>query len=42
MILGLIASAGGGMERRLRPELAEPAAALGWRLAITVTPSAAR
>ena len=42
MILGLIAAAGGGVERRLRTELAEPAVARGWTLAVTVTPSAAR
>ncbi|TDQ01171.1 flavoprotein [Labedaea rhizosphaerae] len=42
MILGLIASAGGGVERRLRPELAEPAVARGWTLAVTLTPTAAR
>lgn len=42
MILGLIASAGGGVEKRLRPELAEPAAERGWTLAVTVTPTAAR
>lgn len=40
--LGLVASAGGGVERRLRPELARPAARRGWRLAITLTPTAAR
>jgi hypothetical protein len=40
--LGLVASAGGGMDARLRREVAEPAARRGWRLAITVTPTAAR
>jgi hypothetical protein len=40
--LGLVASACGGMEHRLRQELAEPALLRGWRLAITVTPTAAR
>jgi Flavoprotein len=40
--LGLVASSGGGMDARLRAEVAEPAARRGWRLAITVTPTAAR
>jgi hypothetical protein len=40
--LGLVASAGGGMEARLRVEVAEPAVGRGWRLAITLTPTAAR
>jgi len=40
--LGLVASAGGGMEARLRVEVAEPAVRRGWRLAITLTPTAAR
>lgn len=40
--LGLVASAGGGMDARLRVELAEPAVRRGWRLAVTVTPTAAR
>src|SRR6266545_193199 len=40
--LGLVASGGGGMEARLRLEVAEPAVRLGWRLAITLTPTAAR
>ncbi|HEU5472799.1 MAG TPA: flavoprotein [Actinophytocola sp.] len=39
--LGLVASAGWGMTDRLRLELAGPAARRGWRLAITVTPTAA-
>ncbi|MBO0841017.1 MAG: flavoprotein, partial [Sciscionella sp.] len=42
MILGLIASACGGVERRLRPELVEPAIRRGWTPAITLTPTAAR
>ncbi|RLK53564.1 flavoprotein [Actinokineospora cianjurensis] len=42
MILGLVAAAGGGLEQRLRRELAEPAAARGWDLAITFTPTAGR
>jgi hypothetical protein len=41
-VLGLVASACGGLDTRFRTELAEPAAALGWRLAITLTPTAAR
>jgi hypothetical protein len=40
--LGLVASACGGMDQRLRVELAEPAVRLGWRLAVTLTPTAAR
>ncbi|GAA1191007.1 flavoprotein [Prauserella alba] len=39
--LGLVASACGGVETRLAAELAEPAAERGWRLAITLTPTAA-
>jgi hypothetical protein len=41
MLLCLVASSAGGVERRLRPELAEPALARGWRLAVTLTPTAA-
>lgn len=41
-VLGLVASSCGGVESRFRTELAEPAARLGWRLAITLTPTAAR
>lgn len=41
-VLGLVASSCGGLDTRFRTELAEPAAALGWRLAITLTPTAAR
>jgi hypothetical protein len=40
--LGLVASSGGGVEARLRVEVAEPAVRRGWRLAITLTPTAAR
>lgn len=40
--LGLVASACGGMDTRLRPEVAEPAVRRGWRLAITLTPAADR
>jgi hypothetical protein len=40
--LGLVASGGGGMEARLRVEVAEPAVRRGWRLAVTLTPTAAR
>ncbi|MGW5054669.1 flavoprotein [Actinokineospora sp. NPDC004072] len=42
MILGLVSAAGGGVEHRLRVEVAVPAARRGWRLAITFTPTAAR
>lgn len=41
MLLCLVASACYGVESRLRPELARPAIARGWRLAITLTPTAA-
>ena len=41
-VLGLVASGAGGMDRRFRRELAEPAVARGWRLAITLTPTAHR
>ncbi|MBW4720965.1 flavoprotein [Saccharothrix obliqua] len=41
-VLGLVASAAGGVERWLRTGLAEPLARRGWRLAITTTPTAAR
>ncbi len=41
-VLGLVASAGGGVERWFRPGLAEPLAGQGWRLAITLTPAVAR
>jgi Flavoprotein len=41
-VLGLVASSCGGLDTRFRTELAEPAAARGWRLAITLTPTAAR
>ncbi|WP_424188387.1 flavoprotein [Actinokineospora sp. G85] len=41
-VLGLVAAACGGGETRFRAELAEPAAALGWRLAITATPTFGR
>jgi hypothetical protein len=40
--LGLVASGGGGMDARLRVELAVPAVRRGWRLAVTLTPTAAR
>ncbi|GGS60749.1 MULTISPECIES: flavoprotein [Actinokineospora] len=42
MILGLVSAGGGGVEHRLRLEVAVPAARRGWRLAITLTPTAAR
>lgn len=38
--LGLVAGACGGLPERFVAELAEPAAAMGWRLAITLTPTA--
>jgi hypothetical protein len=41
-VLGLVASGAGGVERWFRAGLAEPAAARGWRLAVTLTPTAAR
>ncbi|GLZ43143.1 flavoprotein [Actinokineospora sp. NBRC 105648] len=41
-VLGLVSAAGGGLDRRLRAEVAEPAVARGWRLAITFTPTAGR
>lgn len=41
MLLCLVASGGFGVEQRLRPELAEPAVDRGWRLAVTLTPTAA-
>ena len=40
--LGLVASSCGGLDTRFRAEIAEPATARGWRLAITLTPTAAR
>ncbi|HVV13069.1 flavoprotein [Amycolatopsis sp.] len=40
-LLGLVASSCGGVESRLRTEIAEPAVARGWRLAITLTPNTA-
>ncbi|XVV01458.1 flavoprotein [Actinosynnema sp. CA-248983] len=41
-VLGLVASAAGGVETWLRSGLAEPLARQGWRLAITLTPTVAR
>lgn len=41
MLLCLVAASAGGVERRLRTELAEPALRRGWRLAVTLTPTAA-
>lgn len=41
-LLCLVASGGGGVERRLRTELAEPAVRRGWRVAVTLTPTAGR
>lgn len=39
-LLGLVVTAGGGIDRRLCAELAEPARDRGIRLAITLTPTA--
>ncbi|WP_433262593.1 flavoprotein [Actinosynnema sp. CS-041913] len=41
-VLGLVASGAGGVERWFRTGLAEPLARQGWRLAVTLTPTAAR
>lgn len=41
MLLCLVASSAGGVAERLRPELVEPALRRGWRVAITLTPTAA-
>jgi hypothetical protein len=41
MLLCLVASGGFGVEHRLRTELAQPAVRRGWRLAVTLTPTAA-
>ncbi|OZM72996.1 flavoprotein [Amycolatopsis antarctica] len=41
-VLGLVVSSCGGVETRLCAELAAPAARRGWRLAVTLTPTAAR
>ncbi|MFD7657459.1 flavoprotein [Actinosynnema sp. NPDC059797] len=41
-VLALVASAAGGVERWLVDDLARPLAARGWRLAVTLTPTAAR
>ncbi|WP_020658129.1 flavoprotein [Amycolatopsis benzoatilytica] len=40
--LGLVASSCGGLDLRFTAELAKPAAARGWRLAVTLTPTAHR
>lgn len=40
--LGLVASSCGGLDTRFTAELARPASARGWRLAITLTPVAGR
>ncbi|ATE56294.1 flavoprotein [Actinosynnema pretiosum] len=42
VVLGLVASAGGGVERALVERVAAPLAARGFRLAVTLTPTAAR
>jgi hypothetical protein len=41
-VLGLVAGSCGGVETRLRTEIAQPAVRRGWRPAITLTPTAAR
>ncbi|QQQ80791.1 flavoprotein [Saccharothrix sp. 6-C] len=41
-VLGVVASAAGGVERWFVDALARPLAEKGWRLAVTLTPSAAR
>jgi hypothetical protein len=41
-LLLLVASGAAGVEHRLRVELAEPAVRRGWRLAVTLTPTAGR
>jgi hypothetical protein len=40
--LGLVASSCGGLDTRFTAELAKPATARGWRLAVTLTPTAQR
>ncbi len=40
--LGLVASSCGGLDTRFAADLAKPAADRGWRLAITLTPTAGR
>nr|WP_225953597.1 flavoprotein [Kibdelosporangium phytohabitans] len=40
--MGLVAAACYGVDRRLHDEIARPAAERGWRLAITLTPTAER
>jgi hypothetical protein len=41
-LLGLVASSCGGLDTRFAAELAAPAVERGWRLAVTLTPTAAR
>jgi hypothetical protein len=41
-VLGLVAAACGGLDQRLCEQIAEPAARAGWRLAVTLTPTAHR
>ncbi|ONI90237.1 flavoprotein [Saccharothrix sp. ALI-22-I] len=41
-VLGLVASAAGGVEQWLVDDLARPLAGRGWRLAVTLTPTVAR
>jgi hypothetical protein len=42
MLFCLVASSAGGVAERLRLELVEPALRRGWRVAITLTPTAAQ
>jgi hypothetical protein len=41
-VLGLVASSCGGLDKRLVSDIAAPATERGWRLAVTLTPTAAR
>jgi hypothetical protein len=41
-VLGLVASSCGGLDKRFVSDIAAPAAERGWRLAVTLTPTAAR
>lgn len=41
-VLGLVAGSCAGVETRLVPEIAAPAVQRGWRLAVTLTPTAQR
>jgi hypothetical protein len=41
-VLGLVASSCGGLDSWFVNDIAVPAAERGWRLAVTLTPTAAR